>query len=477
MKELSKESVRKGLFEDLEVMLRERLSVEPDNLKLHVRLAELYYEASKEEAFLRQAQIIRDLFRGNLDSADWQQIASIGRRIAPDSPIFAADSASMATPETSRRLGESKESRAYFAALNARYQALSVDEQFERELDRALMVVANRPSSLLHIDRFSEHNGGAQIVLKREDLMGPGTALTAAVTGQVLLAKKLGFKEVVTGSVYGQKGIVMASVAASLGLRATVFKDGDETHQQAASVFKMWLCGAEVEILDPNVRNRDVRLAALRHCLAAPEDRFLVMGLESAPSPYPEMTEDHVGVVGREALFQMRLQFKRQPDLMVARGHGSADAFGFFQPAMDKKIRLVCVDPTSELVERVGDPDPATDPFGIGGQNLTDTQRELANAILEGSDYPAVEREHQRLSASGKVEYVQGQVAHAKRTIKDLARLEGLIPAIRTASVIGWAAAEARKMRADQWVVVNVVERSEKDLWDIGKALGMPVGR
>ena len=465
------DDLRKELFDDLEGILREKIAQRPDDVRLHIRLAELYYEAGREEAFLRQAQTVRNLFRGNLDSADWQQLVTSGRRIAPDSPLFAGERVA-ATETVTRRLGDTSGSRPYFEAIQERYASLKLGQRFLAELDRALVVLANRPSSLLHVRRYSEKVGGAQIALKREDLMGPGTPLIAAVAGQVLLAKKLGFTEVVTGSVYGQKGVVMASMAASFGLRATIYMDGEDTHQQSANVLRMWACGADVEIIDPQTRNTDPRVVALRHCLMKPDERFMVMGLESAPEPYPTLTLDCVGVVGRELRMQVRSQFKRGPDLLVARGKGTADALGFLSPFLGSGTRMVCVNAGGSL-QRSPKPITDQDPFAIGGKALTEAQRNLANAILEASDYPAVEREHSLLQATGEVEYVEGDPAAARLAIKQLARLEGVIPAVRSAHALAWAAAAAKEMDKDQVVVVNLVEQAEKDITDIGEALGL----
>lgn len=462
---------RKALFDDLEGMLRERLALRPDDVRVHVRLAELYYEAGREEAFLRQAQTVRNLFRGNLDSTDWQQLATIGRRIAPSSPLFTSEREATAEAVT-RRLGDTRGSKPYFASINERYADLKLGDRFLVELDRALVGLANRPSSLLHARRYSEKLGGAQIVLKREDMMGPGAALIAAVAGQVLVARKLGFTEVVTGSIYGQKGVVMASLAASVGIKATVFMDGEDTHQQSANVLRMWACGADVEIVDPSSRNPDPRIVALRHCLSEPDKRFMVMGLESAPEPFPTLALDCVGVVGRELRIQVRSQFKRGPDVLVARGSGTADALGFLSPYLGSGKRLVCVNGSGSLRREPG-AGSEQDPFAVGGKALTESQRNLANAILEASDYPAVEREHSQLQASGEVEYVDGDPVQARNAIKQLARLEGVIPAVRTAHAIAWAAEAAKQMPKDQVVVVNMVEHVEKDISEIGEALGI----
>lgn len=466
---LDPRAVRGELMGELERMLREKLAERPDDLKLHVRLAELYYETGREAQFLAQAQIIRELFQVNLDSPDWKQIAAIGRRIAPHSPIFSDAQPAPARPEPKRfrRFGDAPEEAPYFRRIEKGLAALQLGPKFLYELDRRLIVVCNRPSSLLPLHRWSEQLGGARILLKREDQMQPGTPLIAAVAGQILLAQRLGYSEVVTGSVYGQKGIVMASLAAHMGMRATIFMDSEDTHQQSTNVLRMWACGAVVETLEPDSRTRDVRQAALRYCMEKPDQRFLVMGLESGPPPYPKFSMDCVGVVGREVLAQCRSQFQRAPDLLVARGLGTADAFSFLSPFKGSaKARLVCVNPKL--------PEPEAKP---GRVQLTGSQRDLANAIMEATDYPAVEREHAEIRRSGRVEYVDGDPEAGRAAIRDVARMEGVILPMRTAQAVAYAAQQARTMPREALVVVNLVERADKDIWDIGDALGLPMLR
>jgi tryptophan synthase beta chain len=43
------------------------------------------------------------------------------------------------------------------------------DAQFLAEFDRDLAYYVGRPSPLYHAERWSQHLGGAQIYLKRED--------------------------------------------------------------------------------------------------------------------------------------------------------------------------------------------------------------------------------------------------------------------------------------------------------------------
>jgi len=252
----------------MEQLLRRQIEAQPDNQDLRVRLLELYWEAERETDFLREAQVFRNALRGNLDSPDWRLIASIGRALAPDSPLFndaAADTTS-SPPREYRRLGEREEDRRHFDALARDYQSLRGDPAFLAALDRELIELAGRPTSLFLAERLSAHVGGARIYCKREDFAVAGSHLLMAIVGQALAAKRMGRKTLVTGTVYGQKGVMTAAIAARLGMKAVIYMDGTDIHAQAGNVFRMWLSGAMVESIDAKrLYSGDVREAAVRH--------------------------------------------------------------------------------------------------------------------------------------------------------------------------------------------------------------------
>jgi len=464
----------------LEQSLLEQLRRDPQNLKARVELIELYFETDREREFLREAQALHDSLKGRLDSNEWRLVASIGRKFAPSSPLFfdtgglALSPDSQPTPAARhRRLGESKEYAPLFENLAREYEKLRTGSAFLSEFDRELIRFAGRPSSLFHAQRLSERLGGAQIYVKREDLVPAGGRLLMAVIAQALFAKRLGKQHLVTASRDGQRGVITAAIAARLGLRATVYMDGHDLHRQGTNVFRMWLTGAAVETITDRDRlpGGDIREAALRHWLRDPEHCLPVLGLDAAPAPYPELALDAVSAIGRECRLQVRGQAQRPPDVLVARAGNNADAIGFLHPFLNESaVRLVCVECTAweegagTVMTRQGEVVPV---------EMDESRRRRAEAILEGLEYPSVEREHRALKASGRVEYGRVTLEETKRAIQDFSRLEGIIPAIQTAQVIAWAAQAAMRLPKDRAVVVNMAERVDKDIWDIGKALGM----
>jgi tryptophan synthase beta chain len=177
-------------------------------------------------------------------------------------------------------------------------------------------------------------------------------------------------------------------------------------------------------------------------------------------------------VIGREVRRQLSMQPNKLPNLLVARAGDNADAIGFFQPFLpDPRVRLACVQTRSEFTKK-GPVSSANDPFK---DSMNSSERKVASVIMEGLEYPSVTREHAWFKASGRVEYPEVSEDAVKHIISECGRLEGLIPPIQTAHAIAWACQEAYRMPPDQNVVIALREAMDKDIWEIGKAMGIPL--
>ena len=469
-------------YADLEAMLKQQLKENPQALDLRMKLLELHFDTGRSEEFMHEAQVYARSVKDKGTSREWQKIASMGRTLVASNDLFRDDGGKLEFVDVSRadaaahahkRFGSDPTSQRYFKELAQHWETLRVDPAFASEYERELLHYANRPTSLFHARQLSQYARGAQIYFKREDLSHDGIHLQLSAMGQTLFAKKLGKKTIVGATRNGQRGVLIASAAARLGLQSVIYMDGEDMHRQSGNVFRMWLMGADVRSADiKRLNTTDVRNAALEHCINDPSQCLLVMGLDSAPEPYPSMALHFSSAVGRECVRQVRMQTQRAPDILVARGGSNADAIGLFSAFLkEKSPRLVCVETgnitASAADTSVADFDPLKAPL-----NVSETR--VAGAILEGLEYPSVIREHAMLKSSGRVEYVKVGVEQVKQAIRDLSHKEGLIPAIQTAHAVAWAIQTARTMQPDQVIVVLISETVDKDIWDIGRALGVP---
>ncbi|MEK6806829.1 MAG: pyridoxal-phosphate dependent enzyme [Pseudomonadota bacterium] len=472
-----------GFYADLEKLLKQQLSTDPAAPDLHLKLLDLYFETASREEFIIEAQRFARGIKDKANSREWQKVISMGRTLAPNNGLFlenAGDkiefveaSANAPATKTYKRFGDDSRSQRHFKELATHWEKLRTDPAFITELDRELLHYAGRPSSLFHARHLSQLGDGAQIYFKREDLSPAGTHLQLSVLGQTLFAKRLNKKTVVTATRNGQRGVVVASAAARLGLHSIIYMDGEDMHRQSGNVFRMWLMGADVRSADiKHLGVDDVRNAALEHWLNELENCFLVMGLDSAPEPYPSMAVQFSSAIGRECARQVRMLAQRAPDVLVARGGDNSDAIGLFPAFLNEKSpRLVCVEAADIVAPVDGNAAANFDPLK---SPMNDVEKRVAGAILEGLEYPSVIREHAMLRNSGRVEYVKIGADLVKQAIRDLSQKEGLIPGIQTAHAVAWAVQEARRMKQEQIIVVLIAETVDKDIWDIGRAMGVP---
>lgn len=478
-----------AFYEDLEKLLLDQIGKQPHLLDLRQKLAELYFETRRTDDFLRQARQIHLRIKDPAKSAEWRKVFSMGRMLAASDPLFADTSGgaviefvtpkAVAQQQAYTRIGDEERFRKPLQEIAAGYEEIRKDPRFLAELDMELMQTAGHPSSLQPAARLSQHLGGAQIYFKREDINSRTSHMTSAVVGQALLARRMGRKTLVASSLNGRSGVIVASVAARLGMNSVIFMDGDQIRLQTSNVFRMWLMGANVSEANlGRYKTPDIRKAAWDHWGGNTRDSFLVMGLDAAPHPYPMMTLEFASITGRECRRQLYSNAKKIPDLLVARAGDNADAIGFFPPFLKAAgTRLVCVEAPDTLE---GDdvrarPEAGARNFDPVDQPLTMREQQRAVTILEGMDYPRVTREHAWLKASGRVEYVKVAAAAAKKAVNDLSRFEGIIPAIQTSYAIAWACQEAARMKPDQNVIVMLAENVDKNIWQIGKAMGVPL--
>ena len=118
--------------------------------------------------------------------------------------------------------------------LIAEYEKAVADPSFHAELAELYRHYVGRPSPLYHAQRLSEHCGGAQIYLKREDLNHTGAHKINNTLGQALLTRRMGKPRVIAETGAGQHGVATATACAPLraGLRGLHGRGG---HPPAAA--------------------------------------------------------------------------------------------------------------------------------------------------------------------------------------------------------------------------------------------------
>ncbi|MDI3327340.1 MAG: tryptophan synthase subunit beta [Alicyclobacillaceae bacterium] len=358
-------------------------------------------------------------------------------------------------------------------ALERDYFRWAEDENFRRDLKRFLADYAGRPTPLYFAERLTEHAGGAQIWLKREDLTHTGAHKINNTIGQGLLARYSGKKRVIAETGAGQHGVATATVAARLGLECTVFMGEEDTRRQALNVFRMKLLGAEVvPVRSGSATLKDAMNEAIRHWVEHVEDTFYVLGTVGGPHPYPLIVRNFQRVIGDEAKSQLFEKAGRLPDAVVACVGGGSNAMGIFYPFLEHdQVRLVGVEAAGKGLAtglhaaalQGGKPGIL---HGMFTYLLQDEYGQVrpAHSISAGLDYPGVGPEHAYLYETGRVQYVGVTDQQAVEAFYLLAKLEGIIPALESAHAVAYAVELARQMDPGQVILVSLSGRGDKDV-------------
>jgi tryptophan synthase beta chain len=97
---------------------------------------------------------------------------------------------------------------------------------------------------------------------------------------------------------------------------------------------------------------------------------------------------------------------------------------------------------------------------------LSDEQGQIleAHSVSAGLDYPGVGPEHAFLRDSGRATYVAATDDDALRAFRELAQLEGIIPALEPAHAIAWLFQNADDAGYD---VLTLSGRGDKDMEEV----------
>lgn len=366
--------------------------------------------------------------------------------------------------------------------LQAEWDKAKTDPTFKAELDHLNTHYTGRPSPLYFAERLTAELGGAKIYFKRDELNHTGSHKINNCLGQILLAKRMGKTRIIAETGAGQHGVASATVAARFGLPCIVYMGATDVERQAPNVFRMKLLGAEVRpVSSGHGTLKDAMNEALRDWVTNVDDTYYMIGTAAGPHPYPEMVRDFQSVIGAEAREQMLKAEGRLPDMLVAAVGGGSNAIGLFHPFLDdKSVRIVGVEAGGKGLD--GNEHCASltagSPGVLHGNRTyllqdTDGQIKDGHSISAGLDYPGIGPEHSWLKDTGRVEYVPIMDTEALEAFQLLTRTEGIIPALEPSHALAEVVKRAPKMGKDEIILMNLCGRGDKDIFTVGKILGM----
>ena len=366
--------------------------------------------------------------------------------------------------------------------LKSAYARFKDDPAFLAEYAYELKHYVGRPSPIYHARRWSEHFGGAQVYLKREDLNHTGAHKINTVIGQALLARHLGKPRVIAETGAGQHGVATATIAARYGMECVVYMGSEDVKRQAQNVYRMKLLGATVVPVESGSKTlKDALNEAMRDWVTNVENTFYIIGTVAGPHPYPMMVRDFQCIIGRESKEQMLEMVGRQPDAVLACVGGGSNAIGIFHPYIDVAgVRLIGVEAAGEGLDTGKHSATLTAgrPGVLHGNRtylLQDENGQVieTHSISAGLDYPGVGPEHAWLKDIGRAEYVAVTDDEALAAFHSLCRLEGIIPALESSHALAYASKMAPQMDKSQILLVNLSGRGDKDMHTVALKSGL----
>ncbi len=364
--------------------------------------------------------------------------------------------------------------------LEAAYAAAKADPAYQKEMDFHLAHFVGRPSPLYFAERLTAKFGGAKIYFKREDLNHTGAHKVNNVTGQIMLALRMGKKRNIAETGAGMHGVATATLCAKFGLPCVVYMGAVDVERQQPNVLRMKMLGAEVRPVTSGSHTlKDAMNEALRDWVTNVSDTFYCIGTVAGPHPYPAMVRDFQCIIGNETREQMQEAEGRLPDSLVACIGGGSNAMGLFHPFLDdRSVEIYGVEaaghgiPSGQHAASVAGGRP-----GVLHGNRTyllmdaDGQITEAHSISAGLDYPGIGPEHAWLNDMGRVKFLSATDDEAVAAFQLCSQLEGIIPALEPAHALARVFDLAPKLPEDHLMVVNMSGRGDKDLDSVAQFL------
>jgi len=355
--------------------------------------------------------------------------------------------------------------------LRLKYLKITEEDPFKEEFQSLLKEYVGRPTPLYFAKRLSE-KFGTKIYLKREDLCHTGAHKINNTIGQILLAKRLGKQRIIAETGAGQHGVATATVCALMGLKCIVYMGEIDIERQAPNVARMKMLGAEVRPATSGSKTlKDATNEAIRDWINNPEDTFYIIGSVVGPHPYPDMVARFQSVISEEIKIQLlELENLENPDYVIACVGGGSNAAGAFYHFLDNEnVKLVAVEAAGKGVD--SGESAATSLLGKIGiihgsktllMQTNDGQITEPYSISAGLDYPGIGPMHANLFKTKRAEFLAVTDDEAMQAGMDLAKLEGIIPAIESAHA--FAVLNHKKFKPEDIVVINLSGRGDKDL-------------
>ncbi len=355
--------------------------------------------------------------------------------------------------------------------LQEKYIEIINNQDFIKDFEFLLKHYVGRPSPLYEAANLSNATG-ARVFLKREDLNHTGAHKINNTVGQILLARFLGKKRIIAETGAGQHGVATATVCALMQMECVVYMGEIDIARQAPNLARMRMLGATVIPVKSGSKTlKDATNEAIRDWISHPVDTHYIIGSVVGPHPYPDLVARLQAIISKEIKEQLLEQTGNAlPSYVIACVGGGSNAAGAFYHFLDEStVQLIGVEAAGEGIK--SGKSAASLILGRKGvihgcmtslMQTEDGQIIEPHSISAGLDYPGIGPLHAFLHLNKRAVYESVTDKEALEAGYELARLEGIIPALESAHAL--AALKKRSWKESDVIVVNLSGRGDKDL-------------
>ena len=354
--------------------------------------------------------------------------------------------------------------------LNLAFEDAIKDKAFLDEFAYYCKHYIGRPSPLYYAENLTKKLGGAKILFKQEHLNHTGSHKINNSLFQVLLAKRMGKKNLICESGAGQHYSASAAVAAKFGIPLIGVMGEVDIKRVNQNIIKAKHYGAKLKAVPGTLK--EAITDAIKTWITNP-DYYYVCGSAVSSFPFPKIVQFAQSIIGREIREQCLEQEKKLPDMICGCVGGGSNFIGSIHEFLDEpNIKKIGVEAAETAALTHGTPNIMQ---GMKSYMLasSDGSKSLGGSSLgAGIQYFGVGPQHSYLKDQGAVTYTSATDKEILNAYKVVAQTEGISSALEPMAAAAEVLKQAKGKPKDFIIVLSLCGRGEKDLDTIEEHMG-----
>ena len=354
--------------------------------------------------------------------------------------------------------------------LNLAFEDAIKDKAFLDEFAYYCKHYIGRPSPLYHAENLSNKLGGAKILFKQEHLNHTGSHKITNSLFQVLLAKRMGKKNLICESGAGQHYSATAAVAAKFGIPLIGVMGEVDIKRVNQNIIKAKHYGAKLKAVPGTLK--EAITDAIKTWITNP-DYYYVCGSAVSSFPFQKIVQFAQSIIGKEIREQCLEQEKKLPNMIIGCVGGGSNFIGSIHEFLDEpNIKKIGVEAAETAALTHGTPNIMQ---GMKSYMLasSDGSKSLGGSSLgAGIQYFGVGPQHSYLKDQGAVTYTSATDKEILNAYKVVAQTEGISSALEPMAAAAEVLKQAKGKPKDFIIVLSLCGRGEKDLDTIEEHMG-----